>query len=219
MRGARALALGMAVAALPLWAQAAAKQEKSKSEASSAAHQKTEARGNAGALDQAINPQEFDEAELAELTFDLTNRERRKAGLPAFRKNVTLFASAREHSVDMAQRGYFSHKSKGFFNRTNPMDRVEQAGMSAMRVAENIAMVPTYTGQTIMRYPGYSSQVVKTNYSSYRQVAETAVKEWMNSPGHRANILSPQLSSLGIGVAVGMKDNVPFVYFTQNFGG
>jgi uncharacterized protein YkwD len=171
------------------------------------------------AVNAPINAAAFDADLLSRLVFDLTNRERSQAGLPAFSPNKSLAYSATEHSQDMASHNYFAHKSKGFLHRTDPRDRVEAMGYNPQMVAENIAMVPTYTGQTIQSYPGYGSQVVKTDYTSYGQLATTAMREWMNSPGHRANILNNRLSSLGVGVAVGVKGNVPYVYLTQNFGG
>ena len=167
-----------------------------------------------------INVASFNERELSRMVFELTNRERTKAGLPPLRENRALAASALAHSQDMANRAYFGHKSKGFLNRTNPGDRASAAGYNTAMVAENIAMVPTYNRQTIQPVAGFGrAQVIDTDWNTYSRLAEIATREWMNSPGHRANILNRQLNCLGVGVAVGSKNNVPYVYLTQNFGG
>lgn len=167
-----------------------------------------------------INVASFNERELSRMVFELTNRERVKAGLPPLRQNRALAASALAHSQDMASRAYFGHKSKGFFNRTDPGDRASAAGYNTAMVAENIAMVPTYNRQTIQPSAGFGrAQVIDTDWNTYGRLAEIATREWMNSPGHRANILNRRLNCLGVGVAVGTKNNVPYVYLTQNFGG
>lgn len=166
-----------------------------------------------------VNIAAFNERELSRMVFDLTNQERVRAGLQPLSENRALAASARAHSADMASRAYFAHKSKGFLNRTNPSDRASAAGYRPAMVAENIAMIPTYNRQTIQTSAGYGPQVIDTDWNSYEKLAEIANREWMNSPGHRANILNRQLNCLGVGVAVGMRNNVPYVYLTQNFGG
>lgn len=166
-----------------------------------------------------IDPRAFDQSLLSGLVFDLTNAERRRAGLPEFKSNRYLSAAAMGHSRDMASRNYFNHKSKGIFRRTSPRDRIEGTGYTPSMSAENIAMIPTFNSQMIQSYPGYGRQVVQMDSNSYNRLAIYAVQQWMESPGHRRNILNGNLTELGIGVAIGVKDNIPYVYLTQNFGG
>lgn len=166
-----------------------------------------------------IDPGHFDEARLCGLIFDLTNAERARAGLRPLAQSRGAASAATQHSRDMASRGYFDHKSKGFFKRTNPSDRMATYGYQPRMSAENIAMIPTFNNQIIRTSSDRSRQVMAADYNSYDRLARYAMREWMNSPGHRKNIMNPQLSTLGVGVAVGMRKNVPYVYLTQDFGG
>ncbi|CAO5149652.1 conserved hypothetical protein [Frankia sp. AiPs1] len=116
----------------------------------------------------------------------LTNVERQQAGLLPLSVDPVLTAAADGHSADMARRGFFAHTSPD--GRT-VSDRVTALGYRYSRVAENIA-----AGQTS---------------------AQEVVSGWMNSPGHRANILLPQLREIGVGHAVGGEYGT---YWTQVFG-
>ncbi len=114
-----------------------------------------------------------------------TNEQRRTAGCPALRVDPVLTAAARAHSADMALAAYFSHDSP---DGRNPFDRITAAGFAFSTAAENIA-----AGQ---RDPG------------------AVMQAWMNSPGHRANILNCGLTRIGVGVATGG----PYgTYWTQDF--
>ncbi|TQM78876.1 uncharacterized protein YkwD [Saccharothrix saharensis] len=126
------------------------------------------------------------EAELAEAkVLELTNAERAANGCPALAADDRLAAAARAHSADMAANNYFDHVSQ---DGRSFVDRVKAAGYPAPG-AENIA-----AGQ---------------------RTAEAVVKGWMDSPGHRANILNCKLKALGVGMARGGSYGI---YWTQNFG-
>ncbi|MBW8487451.1 CAP domain-containing protein [Actinomadura parmotrematis] len=114
----------------------------------------------------------------------LTNSERAKAGCPALRVDARLVTAARKHSADMAAHNYFDHNSQ---DGTTPWTRMERAGYSDPG-AENIAM-------------GYAT-------------AAAVMKGWMNSPGHRANILNCKLRAIGVGRAGSSRGP----YWTQDFG-
>ncbi|MCK9895536.1 CAP domain-containing protein [Frankia sp. AgB32] len=116
----------------------------------------------------------------------LTNAERERVGLHPLSVDPTLAAAADAHSRDMAARGFFAHTSP---DGRSVSDRVVALGYRYSRVAENIA-----AGQTS---------------------AEEVVTGWMNSPGHRANILIPQLRQIGVGYATGGEFGT---YWTQVFG-
>lgn len=102
--------------------------------------------------------------------FDLTNVERTKNGLAPFKMDKALSGVAREKSNDMKQKGYFDHQSPTY---GSPFDMMKQFGITYQSAGENIAM-------------GQSSP-------------EEVVKAWMNSPGHRANILNGSFTHLGVG--------------------
>lgn len=116
----------------------------------------------------------------------LTNVERQAGGCGALKNDPQLRSAAQGHSDDMATKNYFSHTSQDGRTMT---DRIKASGFSPMSAwAENIAM-----GQ--------------------RTPAEV-VKAWMNSTGHRQNIMNCAYTHIGVGVANSSRG----VYWTQNFG-
>jgi uncharacterized protein YkwD len=117
----------------------------------------------------------------------LTNAERAGAGLPALSPDPLLTDAAQAHSADMVARAFYSHTSP---DGSEPWHRAAAAGSTRRSIGENIAC-----GQ--------------------RSAAEV-VDGWMNSPGHRANILKPGFTHLGVGFAGG---GAAGTYWTQLFGG
>lgn len=115
---------------------------------------------------------------------ELTNQERAKYGLKALQVDEALSKVAHEKSRDMSVNNYFSHTSPTY---GSPFDMMKQFGITYNYAGENIAM-----GQ---------------------RTPEEVVKAWMNSEGHRKNILSPNFTHIGVGyVAEGN-------YWTQQFIG
>jgi uncharacterized YkwD family protein len=115
---------------------------------------------------------------------ELTNQERAKNGLPALKLDVELSKVARDKSKDMQSKNYFSHTSPTY---GSPFDMMKAYGISYKAAGENIAM-----GQ---RSP------------------QEVVQAWMNSQGHRENIMNPNFTHIGVGhVATGN-------YWTQMFIG
>ncbi|MFB1049096.1 sigma-70 family RNA polymerase sigma factor [Streptomyces chrestomyceticus] len=100
----------------------------------------------------------------------LVNSERAKQGCSPVRANDQLVTAARRHSQDMDARNYFDHTSP---DGTDPGDRITAAGYRWSTYGENIAR-----GQ---------------------RSADEVMKSWMNSPGHRANILNCDFKEIGIG--------------------
>lgn len=100
----------------------------------------------------------------------LVNEIRAQYGLSALTLDENLCRYARVKSQDMQQKGYFSHESPTY---GSPFDMMRAFGISYSYAGENIAM-------------GYSS-------------AQSVVDAWMNSASHRANILSANFTSIGVG--------------------
>lgn len=132
------------------------------------------------------NPQNQERVDLRfttrELTIDsfseermlaLMNEERSKRGLSILRSDERLRALSRAYAEDMFERGYFSHYNP---EGESPFDRMEKAGISYQVAGENLAYAPNI------------------------DVAHTGL---MNSEGHRANILSADFGTVGIGVIDG----------------
>ncbi|MFE3196684.1 CAP domain-containing protein [Embleya sp. NPDC055664] len=114
----------------------------------------------------------------------LVNDERASAGCGPVKNDAKLVALARAHSADMAARDYFDHNTP---DGQTPWDRAEKAGVSYLG-AENIAR-----GQ---------------------KTADAVMRAWMNSPGHRRNILDCSLTKLGVGIHEGTGGP----WWTQEFG-
>ena len=117
----------------------------------------------------------------------LVNQERSKQGLAPLKENVKLSNVARTKSEDMAKNNYFSHTSPTY---GSPFDMMKQFGITYTAAGENIAM-----GQP---------------------TAASVMNGWMNSPGHRANILSKDFTEIGVGLA---KNASGSIYWTQDFIG
>lgn len=114
----------------------------------------------------------------------LVNVERAKYGVAALQEDALLTRTARMKSQDMRDKGYFDHNSPTY---GTPFQLMKSQGVTYRTAGENIAM-------------GY-------------RTPEAVVNAWMNSPGHRANILNASYTKLGVGyVASGN-------YWTQHFTG
>ncbi|HEY2865810.1 MAG TPA: CAP domain-containing protein [Pyrinomonadaceae bacterium] len=121
--------------------------------------------------------------------FDLINKKRADAGLEPLAWNEQLAALAREHSDDMAEFKYFSHKGT---DGTMVDARADKLGiMNWSAIGENIAF-----------------------NRGYSDAPSFAVTCWMESPGHRQNILDKRWNQSGIGAAI-LPDGT--YYFTQVF--
>ena len=132
-----------------------------------------------------------------------TNRERTRRGLKKLKGQPSLIRAARGHSRWMARRNRYSHTGGG---GSQPQHRVQRAGYVSVSVGENI-----------WRTSGSSGLAWHSRFhwnSSWR-LGHAAVISWMNSPGHRENILNPSWQHIGIGVGRKRKGEV---YLTQNFG-
>lgn len=113
----------------------------------------------------------------------LVNIERKKAGRSELKHNWELSRVARYKSEDMRDNGYFAHNSPTY---GTPFQMMKSFGINYRTAGENIAK-----GQVS---------------------PEAVVKAWMNSSGHRANILNPSFTEIGVGYASGN-------YWTQMFIG
>lgn len=100
----------------------------------------------------------------------LVNEIRTQNGLSPLTENWQLSRVARYKSQDMAENGYFSHTSPTY---GSPFQMMKQFGITYRSAGENIAK-------------GYST-------------AQAVVDAWMNSPGHRANILNASYTQIGVG--------------------
>ncbi|MFD8951362.1 CAP domain-containing protein [Streptomyces xanthophaeus] len=124
-------------------------------------------------------------ADAESAVLSLVNKERKAAGCDPLTANAKLSAAARAYSDTMARSGVMSHTGPDGSTMTS---RVEAAGYAWSRLGENIAR-------------GQSD-------------ADAVMNAWMNSSGHRANILNCDFREIGVGLHKG--DGGP--WWTQNFG-
>lgn len=108
---------------------------------------------------------------------------------PPLAWNEQLAAAAQGHSSDMASKRYFSHAGK---DGRMVGERAQAAGYAWRRIGENIAV-----GQ---------------------DASDDVVAGWLDSPGHCANVMDPQLSEMGAGYAINHAGERARVYWTQVLG-
>ncbi|KAJ8566385.1 hypothetical protein ON010_g6741 [Phytophthora cinnamomi] len=119
---------------------------------------------------------------------DAVNAERAKAGLSALCTNSKLQAAAKRHTDDMAKNNYMAHDGA---DGSTMSQRVTDAGYAWTAVAENVA-----AGQ---------------------EDVKSVMESWMNSPGHRANILGADYTMMGTSYAYSESSTYKH-YWTQDFG-
>lgn len=122
---------------------------------------------------------------LEDQVITLVNKQRAMNGLQPLTKNWTLAKMARCKSQDMVTHNYFSHTSPTY---GSPFTMMQNFGINFTAAGENIA-----EGQP---------------------TPQAVMNAWMNSPGHRANILSPAYNQIGVGMA---KTSNGVIYWTQDF--
>jgi hypothetical protein len=120
---------------------------------------------------------------------NLTNESRKQFSLSALTENQLLNKAAQAKADDMLAKGYFAHNSP---DGKTPWDFIVATGYSYLQAGENLAV----------------------NFSEAEDV-ETA---WMNSPGHKANILNKNFQEIGIGVAQGIYQGHNAIFVVQEFG-
>lgn len=119
----------------------------------------------------------------------LTNDERGKLGLPALSMNGALSVAAQKKGEDMLAKGYWAHVAP---DGKQPWAFMREAGYSYERAGENLAK--DFTDST------------------------SAVRAWMNSPGHRANIVNVYYREIGVAVVSGTMNGRDTVIVVQMFG-
>ncbi|HJX68729.1 MAG TPA: CAP domain-containing protein [Dehalococcoidia bacterium] len=142
----------------------------------------------------------YTEAEVEQLIIVLINAERQQFNLTTLSEDALLTSLAREHSSSMVENDFFGHER---YPGERPLSYNQTPG--TMR-GENLAKMPT-------------RQYIPGPYLSLQEVCEWAVSGWMNSTGHRANILQPAFNETGVGVSFSEEGLFVYVYITQIFEG
>lgn len=126
---------------------------------------------------------------LPSVLVDLTNGERNIYGASSLRLDTLLIESAQLKANDMAAKGYFSH--------TSP------EGLSPWYWLTRVSYGFSYAGENLA-----------VNFTDSEEVTNA----WMNSPGHRANILNSKFTEIGIATAKGKYDGREAIFVVQHFG-
>ena len=116
------------------------------------------------------------------------NSARAAAGVPPLRASVSLSSAAAWQSQVLAQAGYIDHTSP---DGSTLLDRLTRARWHGTTAGEDLAVAPTPSDAVVM---------------------------WMQSPGHRENLLRPSFHTVGLGLAQGVWSGREAVYVTADFG-
>lgn len=155
---------------------------------------------------QASAEPELDLNRLSVAILEETNRERASHGLVSLRADGRLVSAADNHAKFLALIATLSHES--FLpGRRTVGDRVRAEGVKSPHVSENLAIVPLrgFVLREREKEPGsIETSVVDLRPGGIEAIAREVVRNWMNSPGHRANLLNPNFTHLGCAVRTGV---------------
>lgn len=165
--------------------------------------------------------------------FFATNEARIKKKMEPLRYDVVLEKAAEFHSDEMREKRFFNHVNKSDKENRTPEQRIANRGGEFNVTGENILEMPPYKTGTNGEYDVVKNEegtfaFLGTNGKplkslSYGDFARAAVKLWIKSPDHKANILSKDFTHLGCGVSIEEDPfkykSLPMALVTQNFGG
>jgi len=171
---------------------------------------------NVSDLDEAIDGQfsDLNESQAEKLIHQKVNEERSERGLERLEYSQKLEEIAKYHSNDMVERNYYAHKGP---NGESMSNRYEKFNYNC-RVSEGGFTDRYYTGAENIDKTFWRQNLASSTGISYidneKKLAEHVVSQWMNSQGHRENILKPYWNYEGIGVS---KSSTEEILVTQNF--
>lgn len=178
-------------------------------------------------FNEKIDVNNFKDTLLNAAIFYLTNEIRIKNNLSELEYCSALEKSAKLHSEMMVKNDFFSHTNKYNRKLKEPDDRARAVGISNPYLAENIVEGFLYAyksgdkvtpaGPGIFLIPNTNKRLEAHTYLS---LAQELLSIWMNSPGHKKNILAPDALQLGCGsksYLIEDFNSMPGVKVTQNF--
>ena len=138
--------------------------------------------------------------QIEDMIFEQTNNRRDLYGVEPLERDPALDAIALSHSQDMAERGYYSHNTP---EGLDPTDRGNAAGYPCRK---DFGSYYTYgLGENLFKH---------SRGLGVEQMVNELMIGWMESVGHRGNIVDPSYDYIGVGVAVSTDW---YLYATQNF--
>jgi uncharacterized protein YkwD len=164
--------------------------------------------------------------------FQATNEARRQAGLRLLQYDQALQVAARNHAQSMITHNYYSHDDFHSLNELTPLRRINNQTTQFFGFAENIGQYQTidtpdwFCARLNKRTHQYEYLDSQTNQIfqpyTYAGYARYAVKQWLNSPHHRANLLNPLFTHVGCSGRLSANPfrerKAPFGRLVQNFG-
>ena len=165
--------------------------------------------------------------QIAHLVIQLTNARRQRRGLPALLVDPAISKIAQGHSQNMATTGIFEHEIAG----QGPTDRALAAnytcrnyredGSYTYGLSENIYEISRVQEWTHTTRGSSTTTTVSNFHRTAEEVAEALVASWMDSLGHRTNIIDPDARRIGVGVYVQITEMFGYAletyWVTQNF--
>ncbi|MDQ5980034.1 MAG: hypothetical protein QG602_3009 [Verrucomicrobiota bacterium] len=159
------------------------------------------------AVQERVDFGDFDTDLMAAAIFHATNRVRGQLGLAPFAHLPALDRAATQKATIGILQGKLTHENPLPLTAT-PADRVRASGVDYRAVAENIAQqslldLPPGVTEVGVRLRGGHNEFYRVDnkqpvqLQSYAAFADKVVRAWMNSPGHRANLVNPEFTSLG----------------------
>lgn len=175
-------------------------------------------------VEEKIDFQHINHSLLSAAIFHETNEKRKKHGKEQLRHLPRLDEASRLHARDMADHEYVAHINPREQKLQTPRERIGEVGLKDIRfLAENVASnfgIQYEPGKTL--YPKEKDGETEYSYQqggkpienhTYRSFSENLVEDWMNSPGHRKNILSKKPKFLGAGCSMGEGDKGPVKFY------
>lgn len=133
----------------------------------------------------------LNETAAESLVVEAVNQQRIEAGVTPVEADPELAAVARNHSEDMAQRGYYAHETP---EGIGPSERVRRAGVACTAVGENIAA--SWYGTA------FESDEGVDEHTTPEELANGLVDQWRGSLSHHNNMLDPHWETTGVGIRV-----------------
>ncbi|MEC7986842.1 MAG: CAP domain-containing protein [Myxococcota bacterium] len=180
------------------------------------------------ALHTPIEPKQFNPDRLANVVCKESNAQRRRHGYTALNNNPILTEAARVYALELQKDLFFDHTHPTNENLREPKDRVYAVGGKNPNVSENIARI------TLIQVPLAQDNVVILDAKqylfaheqggkpipmhSYRSYGKAVVQAWLDSPGHRRNLLHKDANAIGCAHAIiDRSGGVPMVVSVQLF--
>lgn len=153
--------------------------------------------------DRVVEVASFDSDLMAREIFRVTNEVRVQQGLAPLKSNPKLVTAAAGQAGILALRIHSGHDNP-LASHGDPYARVLEEGLPAGLVGENAATLSAHNRETGHNY-------------TYAELAAVIVRAWMDSPGHRKNLLDPTYRYLGCGARAAFLLRDPVVYSIQDF--